>query len=92
MKRLHQHNILQVGVCVITFALSATTTALPIGKVFGQRGLLPLIIFQIVFDLALYSFCLFWEPTSETTWIVYVVFGSLGISNSTPEIIATSKA
>ena len=92
VKRLHQYNILQVGICVIMFALSAAINAFLIGKVFGQRGLLPLIIFEIVFDVALYIFCLFWEPTSETTWIVYVFFGLLGIYNSTPGMIASSKA
>ena len=62
-----------------------------IGKFFGQRGLAPVIIFEIIFDLALYIFCLFWEPTSRTTWIVYVLFGLLGIYNSTTGMINARK-
>ena len=62
-----------------------------IGKVWGQRGLVPLIMFEIVFDLSLYSFCLLWRPTPSSTWLVYPLFGLLGIYNSTAGMINTSK-
>jgi len=63
-----------------------------IGKFFGQRGLAPLIIFEIIFDLSLYTCFLFWQPSDDTTWLVYLFFGLLGIYNSTPQMINASKS
>ena len=62
-----------------------------IGKIWGQRGLVPLIIFELIFDLSLYTFCLLWRPTPSSAWLVYPLFGLLGIYNSTAGMINTSK-
>ena len=62
-----------------------------IGKIWGQRGLVPLIIFELIFDLSLYTFCLLWRPTPNSAWLVYPLFGLLGIYNSTAGMINTSK-
>ena len=80
-----------MGICIIIMALSASLNSFMIGKFYGKRGRVPLIVFQIVFDVSIYIFCLFWKPTANTSWMVYVLFAALGVFSSTTGTIATSK-
>lgn len=83
--------IFQVGVCVIIYAFFNSLNSVILGKLFGKRGRIPLLIFGVLYDVTLYSVLLLWQPNKGSEWAVYLFFGALGISNSICQVVSASK-
>nr|XP_039248658.1 protein unc-93 homolog A-like [Styela clava] len=71
----------QVGFTVAIFAAVDGTVALACKKIVQLFGRNRIILVALVQDLAVYTFCVFWNPQINTTWVVYLIFLMFGATD-----------
>nr|CAB3263793.1 UNC93-like protein [Phallusia mammillata] len=71
----------QVGLCMAIFCSINAFVSFFIGKISSRIGRNIPLCFALCVDIANYMWCLFWVPTESTTWLVYVLFFSFGITD-----------
>jgi len=83
--------ILQVTLNSLIFSFSAFISSYWSGVAAGKYGKTAVLLVGTAIDFSTFLTCLFWMPTENTVWIIYILFFIEGISDGCWQVSVASK-